>query len=394
MYQRVVIKELKKRINEDRRFIQVISGPRQVGKTTLVLQLLESFGSDSQYISADDMEGIGTLWLEKHWETARVRLRNSNASKFILAIDEIQKIDDWSSEVKKLWDEDTANKMELRVILTVSPRLLVQKGLTESLAGRFEVTYMNHWSMQEMNEAFGWNAEQYLWFGGYPGSASLIDDEFRWKRYIRDSLIEASISRDIIMLTRVDKPTLMRRLFELGCRYSGQELSYTKILGQLQDAGNTVTLSHYLDLLSSAGLLSGLEKYSGSVVRQRSSSPKFMVHNTALMSSLTSETFSEIKKQPDQWGRFVESAIGTCLIDGMLKGFFDLYYWRKGNEEVDYVVIRDGQLTALEVKSGKIKNRSGIKSFSSIYKLHRSILVGDKGIPWQEFLMMNLKNVF
>jgi len=394
MYHRSIFGEFQKRMEEERRFIQVILGPRQVGKTTLILQLLEKIETPSLYLSADNVEGSGEAWIKKHWHTARVRLKSDAEKEFILVIDEIQKIADWSSVVKHLWDEDTVERIPLKVILSGSSRLLVQQGLTESLAGRYEVTYMNHWSFSEMHQAFGWDAERYAWFGGYPGSASLITDEQRWKRYISDALIETSISRDILMLTRVDKPALMRRLFELGCRYSGQELSFTKILGQLQDAGNTVTLSHYLRLLSSAGLLTGLEKYSGSAVRQRSSSPKFIVHNTALLSSLSASTFEEATKQPEKWGRVVESAIGSHLIDGSVRGLFDLYYWRNGSNEVDFVVVRNHRVTAIEVKSGSMGSRSGMELFSSLFKPHSLLLVGEKGIPWQEFLRTDLREIF
>jgi len=394
MYQRYLLKEVEKRMGEDRRFIQVILGPRQVGKTTLVLQLLEKMETSSLYLSADNVEGSGEAWVEKHWQAARARLKSDAGKEFILAIDEIQKINDWSSVVKRLWDEDTAERAPLKLILSGSSRLLVQQGLTESLAGRYEVTYMNHWSFSEMHQAFGWDADHFAWFGGYPGSASLIYDEPRWKKYISDALIETSISRDILMLTRVDKPALMRRLFELGCRYSGQELSFTKMLGQLQDAGNTVTLSHYLRLLSSAGLLTGLEKYSASVVRQRSSSPKFVVHNTALLSSLSASAFKEVLHQPEKWGRVVESAIGSHLIDGSVRGLFDLYYWRNGVDEVDFVVVRDGRVTAIEVKSGMVGRHSGLEAFSRFFKPHRLLLVGEKGIPWQEFLKTDLREIF
>lgn len=393
MFQRPVIEKIESRIKEERNFIQVIAGPRQVGKTTLVRQLLEILEIPSQYISADGAGFSAGSWVEKHWESARQIIRSQGINDFVLAIDEIQKIENWSEIVKKLWDEDTMNDIPLKVILSGSSRLLIQKGLTESLAGRFEVTYMGHWTMTEMQEAFGWSEDQYVWFGGYPGSALLVDDEKRWKRYITDSLVETSISRDILMLTRVDKPALMRRLFELGVRYSGMELSMTKVLGQLQDSGNTTTLSHYLSLLGSAGLLSGIEKYSGSIVRQRASSPKFMVHNTALMSSSAPEFFSEIKTQPDRWGRYVESTVGAYLLDGQMKGFFSLYYWRKGDSEVDFVLVRGEKILALEVKSGSKRRMSGLDAFRKLYPTAKVMLTGEGGVPWQEFLKMDMEQI-
>lgn len=393
MFQRTVIEQLEPRMKEKRNFIQVIAGPRQVGKTTLVSQLLDRLEIPSQYISADGAGPQGEIWIEKHWEAARRSIKQESASDYVLAIDEVQKIENWSETVKKLWDEDGRSKTPLKVIISGSSRLLLQKGLTESLAGRFEITYMGHWGMSEMQDAFGWSPEQYVWFGGYPGSAVLVDDEKRWKQYITDSLVETSISRDILMLTRVDKPALLRRLFELGVRYSGMELSYTKVLGQLQDTGNTTTLSHYLALLGSAGLLSGLEKYSGSIVRRRASSPKFMVHNTALMSSSDSELFSSIKGHPDRWGRYVESAVGAHLLDGHMKGHYSLYYWRVGNNETDFVLVRGEKILALEVKSGIHPGRSGLEAFRREYPHAGVLLIGGKGIPWHEFLKMDMEQI-
>ena len=393
MFQRSVIEQLEARMKEKRNFIQVIAGPRQVGKTTLISQLLGRLDIPSQYISADGAGPQGAIWIEKHWEAARRGLLTAGAGELILVIDEIQKLENWSETVKKLWDEDTWNKIPLKLIISGSSRLLLQEGLTESLGGRFEVTYMGHWTLREMQEAFGWSPEKYVWHGGYPGSASLVDDEMRWKRYLNDSIIETSISRDILMLTRVDKPALLRRLFETGVRYSGMELSYTKVLGQLQDSGNTTTLSHYLTLLGSAGLLSGIEKYSGSVARQRSSSPKFMVHNTALMSSSDAEHFSSIREHPARWGRYVESAVGAHLLDGNAKGHYKLYYWRKGNLEVDFVLVRDKHILALEVKSGRIRGRSGLEQFRKEFPHSRVMLIGDSGMPWQEFLKVDMAEI-
>ena len=311
-----------------------------------------------------------------------------------MVIDEIQKIDNWSETVKLLWDTDTRNKVNLKVILLGSSRLLLQQGLTESLAGRFESTYMGHWSFDEMQQAFGWDVNQYVWFGGYPGSATLINDEERWKTYVTESLIETSISKDILMLTRVDKPALMKRLFELGCLYSGQILSYTKVLGQLQDAGNTTTLSHYLELLDTAGLLAGIEKYAPDVIRQRSSSPKFQVHNTALISAQRNDLFKDILAKPDQWGRMVESANGAHLINHSLTEKFNLHYWREQNEEVDFVIERKGKVIGLEVKSGAAGSTSGMTAFKNKFNPDKVLLIGNAGLPWQDFLKLNPVSLF
>jgi hypothetical protein len=245
-----------------------------------------------------------------------------------------------------------------------------------------------------MQQAFGWDVNQYVWFGGYPGSATLVDEEDRWKTYVTDSLIETSISKDILMLTRVDKPALMKRLFELGCLYSGQILSYTKVLGQLQDAGNTTTLSHYLELLDTAGLLAGIEKYTPDIIRQRSSSPKFQVHNTALISAQRNDLFKDTLAKPDEWDRMVESAIGAHLINHSLTEKFNLHYWRERNEEIDFVIERKGKVIGLEVKSGAAGSTSGMTAFKKKFNPGKILLIGNAGLPWQDFLKLNPVSLF
>ena len=369
-------------------------GPRQVGKTTLVTQLAAQLKNGNYFVSADAVAASNVTWLEQQWETARIQLAQQEPKEFLLVIDEIQKIDNWSETVKLLWDTDTRNNLNLKVILLGSSRLLLQQGLTESLAGRFESTYMGHWSFNEMQQAFGWDVNQYVWFGGYPGSATLIDDEQRWKTYVSESLIETSISKDILMLTRVDKPALMKRLFELGCLYSGQILSYTKVLGQLHDAGNTTTLSHYLELMDTSGLLAGIEKYAPDVIRQRSSSPKFQVHNTALISAQRNDLFKDVFAKRDDWGRMVESAIGAHLINHAITEKFNLYYWRARNEEVDFVIERKGKVIGLEIKSGTAGSTSGMTAFKNKFNPDKILLIGNAGLPWQDFLKINPASLF
>jgi uncharacterized protein len=394
MFERPHFQKLIKRMDEQRKFIQVLIGPRQVGKTTLITQLLDKQKAAHHFASADAIAAFNTRWLEQQWETARLKMDQESASVFLLVIDEIQKIDNWSESVKQLWDADTYHKKNLKVILLGSSRLLLQKGLTESLAGRFEITYMGHWSYKEMHEAFGWNVNQYVWFGGYPGSAELIADEERWKAYIQQSLIETSISKDILMLTRVDKPALMKRLFELGCLYSGQILSYTKMLGQLQDVGNTTTLSHYLELLNTAGLLAGIEKFSANIIRKKSSSPKFQVHNTALISAQRGESYKDISTRPDEWGRMVESTIGAHLINHSLTEGFNLHYWRERNDEIDFVIEGKKKVIGLEVKSGASQAGSGMAAFQKQFTPDKVLLIGNTGMPWQTFLQMNPIELF
>ena len=386
-YQRSQVVLLKRRLKEPRRFLQVIAGPRQVGKTTLVQQVMETFESGFLYASADEPSTRGPVWIQQQWEAARLAAKARGRSGAILALDEVQKIPDWSETVKRLWDEDTRSKLPLRVVVLGSAPLLVARGLTESLAGRFETIHVPHWSFVEMRKAFGFDLEQYLLFGGYPGAASLIDEPDRWRRYVVDSLIETSLSRDVLLLTRVDKPALLRQLFLLACTYSGQILSFTKMLGQLQDAGNTTTLAHYLSLLAGAGMVCGLQKFSGSAARTRGSIPKLRVMNTALMSASLGLTADAISKDSTLRGRLVESAVGTHLVNTMSDGTIEVFYWREGLNEVDFVVRDGGRVTAIEVKSDNKTGRSGgLAVFAESFKTHRTLLVGADGIPLQTFL--------
>jgi len=381
-------------MQEPRRFIQVLIGPRQVGKTTLISQLLEKRKSPGHFVSADAVAASNATWLEQQWQAARLKMDQQGDEDFLLVIDEIQKISNWSETVKLLWDADTRARRALKVILLGSSRLLLQQGLTESLAGRFETTYMGHWSFLEMQQAFGWNSNQYVWFGGYPGSAGLIHEEKRWKDYVQQSLIETSISKDILMLTRIDKPALMKRLFELGCSYSGQILSYNKMIGQLQDSGNTTTLSHYLELLNTAGLLAGIEKFSGTLIHKKSSSPKFQVHNTALISAQRDDLFKDIQEKHNDWGRLVESSVGAHLINYSFTEGYSVSYWRERNEEVDFVLEKKGKVIGLEIKSGVTKSSSGISGFKKAYKPYKVLLTGSSGLTWQELLTINPVELF
>ena len=394
MIERSQLQVITKRILEPRKFIQVIIGPRQVGKTIMASQMLKKVNIPGIFESADAVTAVNTSWIEQIWQTASLKMKAQAAKEFILVIDEIQKVQNWSESIKRLWDRDSLNETNLKLVLLGSSRLLVQKGLTESLAGRFEMMYLGHWSLPEMEEAFNWNADQYAWFGGYPGGAGLIEDEGRWKNYINNSLIETSVSKDILMLTRVDKPALLKRLFELGCQYSGQIISFTKIQGQLQDAGNTTTLSHYLNLLDTAGLLSGIEKYAANVIRKRSSSPRFQVHNNALLSAQMNEYFNEIIQNPNKWGRIVESSVGTHLINHSISQNYNVYYWRERNDEVDFILESRGKIIAIEVKSNDSESRKGLEVFRNKFNPGKLYLVSDRGLKWQEFLKINPIDLF
>jgi len=388
MYKRPIYKTILQRLKEPRRFIQVLAGPRQVGKTVLARQVMDSLATPSHYASADEPTLRDRTWIEQQWNLARLQISSEKRKKeAVLVLDEVQKVTDWSEVVKRLWDEDTTAGTALKVVLLGSAPLLIQKGLTESLAGRFEIIPATHWSYGEMSAAFGWNLEQYIYFGGYPGAAGLIEDESRWRRYIIDSLIETTISRDILLLTRVDKPALLRRLFQLGCDYSGQIVSYQKMLGQLQEAGNTTTLAHYLDLLAGAGMVMGLPKYSSGRARQRASSPKLQVMNSALVTALSPPSFKDARQERDFWGRLVESSVGAHLINGTRGTRAEIFYWRERIREVDFIVQAGRMVVAIEVKSGQAKGAlPGMEALSKQFRIQRKLVVGAGGIGIEEFL--------
>ncbi len=391
MIQRVYYKVLTNRLNEPVNRIQVLAGPRQVGKTTLVKQVLGQINLPNKYISADAFTTLGHVWLELQWNEARL-LQKKAETPFVLAIDEIQKIHQWSEKVKQLWDEDRINKQPIHLILLGSSRLLLQQGLTESLAGRFEMTHIPHWRFSEMQEAFDFSPEAYAWFGAYPGAADLVQDEQRWKQYIRESLIETAISKDVLMLTRIDKPALLRSLFELGAQYSGQILSYTKVMGQLQDAGNTTTLAHYLRLLDGAGLLTGIPKYAGDRARMRNSSPRFQVFNNALMNTYKVENLKSAQENPKLWGRVVESCVGAYLLSYREEGYA-LSYYREGADEVDYILTYAGKTIAIEIKTSG-QTGKGMDKFVAKFKPQKFYQISPKGISWQQFIQMHPGELF
>jgi predicted AAA+ superfamily ATPase len=384
-FQRLQCAELTARLEQPRRFIQVVTGPRQVGKSTLAQQATQKLKLPVRYASADEPTLRGADWIAQQWDAAR--LDSAGQAGAVLVLDEIQKIPAWSESVKRLWDEDTRAKRPLKVVLLGSAPLLIARGLTESLAGRFETISLAHWTYAEMHSAFDWSLEEFIFYGGYPGAAPLIAEHERWTRYVLDSLIETSISRDVLLLTRVDKPALLRRLFELACHYSGQVLSYTKMLGQLQDAGNTTTLAHYLDLLAGAGMVRALPKYAGDMARSRGSSPKLQVLNTALMTAMSGLTLDEARADREFWGRLVESAVGAHLANAAMRGECALHYWRERNHEVDFVVKVGRRITAIEVKSSRApKAHTGTTAFVQAFKPQRTLLVGGDGISVADFL--------
>lgn len=396
MYKRAQYQTIVDRLREPRKFMQVVMGPRQIGKTTAVKQALMAMEGKIPFLSfsADNVPATQNEWISDCWATARAQMKIENLKEMILVIDEIQKLKEWSEVVKKEWDYDAFNDINLKVILLGSSRVMLQKGLADSLAGRYETIKMSHWSYSEMNEAFGLSLDEYMYYGGYPGAVSLIKDADRWSQYVKDSIIDATINKDILFDTTIAKPALLRQTFELGASYSGQTISLTKIVGSLQDAGNTTTLSGYLNALKDSGLLAGLQKFSVDHARRRASIPKFQVFNSALRSVYSGYSFNEALRDPKVWGHFFESAIGAHIVSCELTGNYEVYYWREGDLEVDYILKKDNKIVAIEVKSNSDTTNKGLAEFRERFKPHSSLVIGIGGMDPALFLSTNPAKLF
>ena len=394
MYKRPEYKIIKSRLEEPRRFIQVVMGARQVGKSTVVKQVLKDISIPYHLFSADNVPASSSSWISDTWAAVR-SLKNINRwEETIIVIDEIQKIANWSEVVKKEWDSDTFNDCNIKVLLLGSSRVMLEKGLSESLAGRFEEIRMSHWSYREMKECFGFSLEQYLFYGGYPGAATLISDFDRFQQYIQASIVEATINKDILMDTPISKPALLRQTFELGSAYSGQLLSLNKMLGTLQDAGNTATLAGYINLLDESGLLCGLQKFSIDMARRKASIPKFQVYNNALKVLYSPLTLQQAVANRKEWGHIFESGIGAYIVSKAFTCRFNVYYWRERNDEVDFILCKKGSVVAIEIKSNTEKRTDGLDKFKQLFKPKASFVVGNGGISAEEFLSADISNIF
>ena len=394
MYKRAEFQTIKSRLEENRRFIQVVMGPRQVGKSTVVKQVLKELDIPYQMFSADNVPATNSGWIANCWEATRSLQKNKGYEGIVLVIDEIQKITNWSEAVKKEWDNDTFHDRNIKVLLLGSSRVLLEKGLSESLAGRFEEIRMSHWSYTEMKECFGFTLDQYIYYGGYPGAATLINDADRYQQYIQSGIVDATINKDILMDTPISKPALLRQTFELGSAYSGQLLSLNKMLGALQDAGNTATLAGYIHLLDESGLLCGLQKYSIDTARRKASIPKLQVYNNALKMIYNPLTFEEAITNRQAWGHIFESAIGAYLVSQSFVHRFEVFYWRERNDEVDFILRKKGAVIAIEIKSNAEKQTCGLESFKKLFSPKTAFIVGDGGISAEEFLSMDIRKLF
>ena len=349
-------KKLDVRLQERLNFIQVVTGPRQVGKTTGLRQIAQRWKWPVYLASADEVAPPTADWIELNWKIAR-----GMGEGALLVIDEIQKVPGWSERVKRLFDEDRESR-SLKVVLLGSASLLMQKGMAESLAGRYEVIHAGHWSLPECREAFGWGLKEFLKFGGYPAAAELTGDFSRWRDFINHSIIEPVLLRDLLSLAVVNKPALFRQAFQLCLAYPAMEISLQKLLGQLQESGNVTTIKHYLELFEGAFLIKVLQKYSGSEIKKRGSSPKIVPLNTALVNARR-DSFP--LDQDTEWkGRLFECAVGAELC----RRFDEVMYWREGGAEVDFVVKTQCGIVAIEVKSGRVKRMGGLARFCQRYK--------------------------
>ncbi len=340
-------------------FLQVIIGPRQIGKTTTVLKYLnESHPNKFHFYSADEVFNASATWLLEIWSKAR-------SEQKILVIDEIQKCENWSAIIKKFWDEDKRNKITFPCILLGSSSLEIQKGLTESLTGRFQLHKAFHWNHEESKNGYGLTFSDYLKIGGYPGSYS-FKNRTDWAKYVKQSIIQTVIEKDILQYHNVKSPALFRQAFEIIMSYPAQEISYTKLLGQLQDKGNTELIKYYLSLYEGAFLVKILEKYSAKKIITKSSTPKILPLAPCLYYLEILEDYKS-----EELGRVFELIVGAQLV----RADESLYYWREGNDEVDFVLKKGRSLYAIEVKSGRKKSAKGLQKFKSKFPEAKLVII-------------------
>ena len=407
-YERAQVVTLAQRLlREPPERIVALFGPRQSGKTTIVDQALARYrretARETLYRAADAPEAVrgggdtrtalpgrrrrqrlGAAWITRHWNDARARAERGGGC--VLVFDEIQVIPCWSSVVKGLWDADRDLRRRPQVVILGSAPLSVQPDLAENLAGRFEPLSVPFWSLHEMEEAFGFDLQRYLYFGSYPGAAGLAVEgrEDQWRAVVLDGCLRPIIGREIVALTRVDEPALMKHLFEMGAHYSGRIVSSKELLGYFSDAKNATMLSRYLALLEAVGFVAGLSGYATGPPARRSSR-KLLALNPAVLTTLSRFDFRDALEDRAFWGRVVESAVGAHLFQTR-RASDGLYYWRAGNAEVDFVLERGHHLLAIEVESGARGAHAGFAAFRAKYPHARRLLVGDSGVPVAEFL--------
>lgn len=381
---------------EPRRRMQIVMGPRQVGKSTLVGQFTEGISVPFDFFAADGVNRFDSSWIPNKWQQVRMRMDIHSEQEHILIIDEVQKIRGWSEQVKKEWDEDSRSHRNLKVILLGSSRLLLQKGLEESLEGRFETIKMGYWDWQEMHEAFGFSMDEYVYFGGFPGLAPDIQDEDRWRNLMEDSIISPILTRDILEIEEIRNPALLRQVFELACIESAKELSLTKMQGTM-NSGTVPTIKNYLDILNKSMIVQPLQNYSPSRVKEKQSVPKMQVFNNAFRNRFGTFSFDEARVDPAEWGCLVESAVGAHLANRAMTDDYELFYWRnERRQECDYVLRKGQALVAIEVKSGSVDKTVGFEKFKEQFadNVTAAFIVGPHALPLDDFFIMDLKSLF
>lgn len=369
---RTFVHQLFQRLSEKPRFIQVVLGPRQVGKTTGVLQLKDFLDTDYQYENADAVFSSKSEWLKQIWLETRLKAQSEKVP--VLVIDEVQSIPEWSTIIKGLWDMDKVEKKLFHIILLGSSSLELHHGLNESLAGRFEYIHVPHWNFQESRELVpSLTLEEFMDYGGYP-EPLLIAEKERRDNYLRNSILEPVITKDILQNVTVKRPGLFRQAFEITCLHAGEVLSLNKFLGQLQEGGNVDLVKHYLSLYEMAFLVRTIEKYSTNKIQKKSSSPKLLPLAPAFLT-----LFGENDR-----GRKFELVVGNHL----LQKHQQVFYWREGNHEVDYVVKLENKLIGIEVKSGRKMKLSGLEAFSKKFQT-RTIIITPKNFHLIDELIIN-----
>jgi len=381
-YERPLVRRLEQALGTAPNLIHIVTGPRQVGKTTIASTIAERWSGPVRLAAADEMLPPSGEWLQTQWQLAR---RDARDGSCLLVLDEVQKIPNWSGIVKGLWDADRRQRVNVKVLLLGSSALLLAQGTSESLMGRFLLYPCVHWGFSECKAAFDWDLDQWLFYGGYPGAALLAHDLKLWRSYVRDALIEPALARDILSLQRVTKPALLRHLFAFACHFPAQAVSYNKMVGQLQDAGNTTTLAHYLDLLETAYLVTGLERFSGKIARSRGSTPKLIGWNNALINALDLRTFEEAREDGAWWGRLIENAVGAHFLNHLPRPTYAVSWWREGNDEVDFIIQGGKKTWAIEVKSGRSGSAAGLEVFRRAHPAAKSLLIGTGGMSLEEF---------
>lgn len=409
-FERPQVARLIERLTDDKAppLIVAVTGPRQSGKTTIVQQALRKvarLGLRGRYVALDDPEARrqtsvsategavaippsphDTDWLVSVWRRARHHAATSDRG-FVLVLDEIQYVENWSTTVKGLWDADRRAGVPLRVVILGSAPWHLLTGMGESLAGRFMPLSVRHWSLSEMAEAFDYSLQEYLFYGGYPGAAPFTSGPGEWRSYIAHSILAPIFERDLLARTRVQRPSVMRQLVDVAPEYSGQIVKPEHLAGRLRGAGSARTIAHYVNLLADAGIMTGLPNYSGSAVGRASSNPKLIVLNSSLMTARSGYSFEEARSDRTFWGRIVETAVGAHL-HNTLETSMHLAYWRDGHHEVDYVLFQGPHVLGIEVKSRRWRGSlPGLTAFGKRFPRAGTLLVGGRdGIPLNEFL--------